>query len=254
MTQAAQPSFEYLLSASTTSLESLQLSRLDQIADLKSQINDAIEAWATAELDVRVARLILETRATLSEPVRCIPSAETEHPALTHFYSLPPTTSAWPPSQLSSQTIPVPPLPPALASTPPHSVGPHHISPPLNFSTAGAAQLPFTSTFIYNIAEKHGVVATSLTSAKLIAALSLCGRPSGIEATPSAPASASAQAGLPPCLAPRSIYPHETPDPQPTRIVPNVFATHPIPPHELSQRYFPSTSPIAIHFRPIELN
>jgi hypothetical protein len=68
MTLAAQPSVEYLLSASTTSLESLQLSRLAQIAALKSQIHEALEAWATAEMDVRLTRFILETRVVLADP------------------------------------------------------------------------------------------------------------------------------------------------------------------------------------------
>jgi hypothetical protein len=82
MTMAAQPSFEYLLSASTTSLESLQLSRLDQIAALKSQIDDAVAAWATAELDVRLTRLILETRLIVFEP---------QHRVSAQLHSLGPT-------------------------------------------------------------------------------------------------------------------------------------------------------------------
>jgi hypothetical protein len=105
MTKAAQPSFEYLLSASTTSLESLQLSRMDQIAALKSQIRDSIEAWATAELDVRLTRLILETRvpaseaqhralATVAGSANRALTVEPDHPAVAHFHSLPPYSRA----------------------------------------------------------------------------------------------------------------------------------------------------------------
>ena len=94
MTMAAQPSFEYLLSASSTSLESLQLSRLDQIAALKSQIHDAVEAWATAELDVRLTRLILETRLAVSEP---------QHRILAQLHSLGPTRCS--PTQPNAHTL-----------------------------------------------------------------------------------------------------------------------------------------------------
>jgi hypothetical protein len=120
MTMAAQPSFEYLLSASTTSLESLQLSRLDQIAALKSQIHDAVEAWATAELDVRLTRLILETRLVVSEP---------QHRVLAQLHCLSRTMCC--PIPHAADVLLIHPRPPVVSALPPRlsTFSPSHSAP-----------------------------------------------------------------------------------------------------------------------------
>ena len=130
MTMAAQPSFEYLLSASTTSLESLQLSRLDQIAALRSQIHEAVEAWTTAELDLRLIRLILETRLAVSEP---------QHRALVQLRSLSPTMCC--PTLHTAEVLSIHPRPAVVSALPSRllTFNPSH-SAPVRYASAAARQ------------------------------------------------------------------------------------------------------------------
>ncbi len=51
---------EYLLRCSKPSLESFELSRLNQIANLRKELRSLVEAWIDAEVEARLARWILE--------------------------------------------------------------------------------------------------------------------------------------------------------------------------------------------------
>jgi hypothetical protein len=56
MTKSPVPPIEYFASASQTSLEAFELARLDQIAALRAEIHQALEAWGLAEVDARLSR------------------------------------------------------------------------------------------------------------------------------------------------------------------------------------------------------
>jgi len=53
---------EYLLRCSKPSLESFELSRLNQIANLRKEFRSLVEAWIEAEVEARLARWVLEHR------------------------------------------------------------------------------------------------------------------------------------------------------------------------------------------------
>jgi hypothetical protein len=76
MTKAAQPPFEYLATASQTSLEGFEIARLNQIATFRKEIERAIADWVAAEADVRLARWILERRKSRNQDARCISDSD----------------------------------------------------------------------------------------------------------------------------------------------------------------------------------
>jgi hypothetical protein len=51
---------DYLLRCSKPSLESFELSRLNQIANLRKELRGLVEAWIDAEVEARLARWVLE--------------------------------------------------------------------------------------------------------------------------------------------------------------------------------------------------
>lgn len=63
-----QPSFEFLVTSSETSLESFELARLNAIANLRKELRQIVDEWIEAEVQARIARWILERRRPESEP------------------------------------------------------------------------------------------------------------------------------------------------------------------------------------------
>lgn len=60
--KATQPPLEYLLTSSETCLEGFELARQNQIANVRKEIQDAINDWVVAETDARISRWILDCR------------------------------------------------------------------------------------------------------------------------------------------------------------------------------------------------
>ncbi len=73
--QSAKPPVEYLAGASKISLESFELTRLNQIANLRKELREVMEEWIEAEVEVRLARWVLENRRTQSHSVVTFPQA-----------------------------------------------------------------------------------------------------------------------------------------------------------------------------------
>lgn len=69
---------EYLLRCSKPSLESFELSRLNQIANLRKQLRELVEAWIDAEVEARLARWILERRRGRTDAQGLIAFPETQ--------------------------------------------------------------------------------------------------------------------------------------------------------------------------------
>jgi hypothetical protein len=65
---ATRPSLEYLVTSSRQSLESYELSRLNQASNLRKELRDVVEEWVETEVDARFARWILECRRTEATP------------------------------------------------------------------------------------------------------------------------------------------------------------------------------------------
>jgi hypothetical protein len=65
---ATRPSLEYLVTSSQQSLESFELSRLNQASNLRKELRDVVEEWVQTEVDARFARWILECRRTETTP------------------------------------------------------------------------------------------------------------------------------------------------------------------------------------------
>jgi hypothetical protein len=55
-------SLEYLFASSKNSLEGLELARLNQIANFRKEFSQLFDAWFTAEIEARLARVVLEAR------------------------------------------------------------------------------------------------------------------------------------------------------------------------------------------------
>ncbi len=58
----SKPPLKYLADCSEASLESFELSRLNQIANLRKELREVLDEWVEAEVQVRLARRILEDR------------------------------------------------------------------------------------------------------------------------------------------------------------------------------------------------
>jgi len=56
------PPMEYMAQASTMSLESMELARLNQAANLRKQFHDILRELIDMEVDARLARALLEWR------------------------------------------------------------------------------------------------------------------------------------------------------------------------------------------------
>lgn len=60
--RSPQPSLEYLATCSQSSLEGFELARLDEISQLRREIQEVHEEWVEAEVAARLARLLIEGR------------------------------------------------------------------------------------------------------------------------------------------------------------------------------------------------
>lgn len=71
------PPLEYLITCSEPGLESFELSRMNQAANLRKQLRQIVEQWIESEVDARVARCMLECKrgqvADRSEPMAEVP-------------------------------------------------------------------------------------------------------------------------------------------------------------------------------------
>jgi hypothetical protein len=57
-----RPPLEYLVSSSNNSLESFELGRLNQTANLRKEMRQIVDEWVESEVESRIARWILESR------------------------------------------------------------------------------------------------------------------------------------------------------------------------------------------------
>lgn len=86
-----KPPVDYLACASEISLESFELARLNQIANLRKELREVMEEWIEAEVEARIARWVLDTRRAQSDgivPFRnplpgavCVPESKPPVPA-----------------------------------------------------------------------------------------------------------------------------------------------------------------------------
>jgi hypothetical protein len=56
------PPLEYLITCSEAGLESFELSRMNQAANLRKQLRQVVEQWIESEVNARVARCMLDCR------------------------------------------------------------------------------------------------------------------------------------------------------------------------------------------------
>jgi len=61
-TRPSQPPWEFLLSASKNSLQSFELSRLSNAANLRKEIGALLDQWMADQANATVARLLLQER------------------------------------------------------------------------------------------------------------------------------------------------------------------------------------------------
>jgi hypothetical protein len=61
-TRSSQPPWEFLLSASKNSLQSFELSRLSNAANLRKEIAALLDQWLADQANATVARLLLQER------------------------------------------------------------------------------------------------------------------------------------------------------------------------------------------------
>jgi len=60
-----QPPWEFLLSASRTSLQSYELTRLSHAANLRKEIGTLLDQWLDENASAMLARWLMEQRASL---------------------------------------------------------------------------------------------------------------------------------------------------------------------------------------------
>ena len=77
MTCNMQPPWEFLLSASRTSLQSYELSRLNHASNLKKQCVQLLEAWLEENTNAMLARLLLDRPQPLAAAEQPEGAAET---------------------------------------------------------------------------------------------------------------------------------------------------------------------------------
>jgi hypothetical protein len=83
----------YILSSSDTTLESLELSRLNAVSNLRKELHQVVEEWIEAEVQARVARLIRHAASIAQLALDVLsPAVANFPPAPSHSVeSLPPT-------------------------------------------------------------------------------------------------------------------------------------------------------------------
>ena len=67
---------DYLLASSKPSLESFELARMNQVANLRREFRDLLDKWINAEIEARMARWILEQRASEAQTVLLFPESQ----------------------------------------------------------------------------------------------------------------------------------------------------------------------------------
>jgi hypothetical protein len=74
---------EYMVTCSKSTLESLELGRLNQVSNLRKELRQVLEEWIDCEVDARLARWILECRhsQTAGPPFRTAEAVQTVRPA-----------------------------------------------------------------------------------------------------------------------------------------------------------------------------
>jgi len=77
--QKTQPPWEFLLSASRTSLQSYELSRLSHAANLRKEIGALLDQWLEENASAMLARWLMEQR---ERPSQALESASTGEPPL----------------------------------------------------------------------------------------------------------------------------------------------------------------------------
>ncbi len=74
----SRPPVHYLLSCSEPSLESLELARLNHIANCRKQLREIVDQWIEAEVEARLARWILDQRRERDQGVIPFPEPKLE--------------------------------------------------------------------------------------------------------------------------------------------------------------------------------
>ncbi len=69
----SEPPMDYLHSASTSSLESYELSRLNHAANLRREITALVDQWIEETVHAQLARWVLEDRALEESAPLCEP-------------------------------------------------------------------------------------------------------------------------------------------------------------------------------------
>jgi hypothetical protein len=114
MTKSPQSPMEYLATASETSLEAFELSRLNRIACLRSEIQQVLEELVPAEVDARMAYRLSTSHALHNVLLLCpMPHSPTLPPPPARRLLSPPRLTAAPtaPSAIT-----------AITPTPSHSL------------------------------------------------------------------------------------------------------------------------------------
>lgn len=75
---SVQPPIEYLLTSSKTSLESFELSRLNQVANLRKEFRGLLDEWIEAEIEARLAHWFLDCRRAQDADPHSLASELTE--------------------------------------------------------------------------------------------------------------------------------------------------------------------------------
>ena len=77
--QRLDPPLDYLHSASVSSLESYELSRLNHAANLRREIAALLDQWIEETVHARLARWVLEDRALQQRSSGCDPITPQRH-------------------------------------------------------------------------------------------------------------------------------------------------------------------------------
>lgn len=72
-----QPPWEFLLSASRTSLQSYELSRLSHAANLRKEIGALLDQWMEENSAAMLARWLMEQRERPAQVLDTVPTGET---------------------------------------------------------------------------------------------------------------------------------------------------------------------------------
>jgi hypothetical protein len=79
-TRSFQPPWEFLLSASKNSLQSFELSRLSNAANLRKEIGALLDQWLADQANATVARLLLQERERSARVSDALAGAEGHDP------------------------------------------------------------------------------------------------------------------------------------------------------------------------------